>query len=159
MTVRSAPAGGAYYLEIIAWGEGNNRIFNNVFFGEGKRGGISLNSIDNRVYNNTFVGSTYAVGFHKGKPGNRVVNNVVQDAARSFLAWPANALPQTLDYNLYYNAAARRGGNTTARPTRRSPTTRKPPARSIRSLSIRSWPVPPTPACGPAARPSTPAAP
>jgi len=106
MTVRSAPAGGAYYLEIIAWGEGDNRIFNNVFLGEGKRGGVSLNSIDNRVYNNTFVGSMYAVSFYKGKPGNRVVNNVVQDAVRSLVVWPADAGPQTLDYNLYFNASA-----------------------------------------------------
>lgn len=106
MTVRGGPPGGSYYVDIIAWGQGNNRIYNNVFYGEGKRGGISLNSIGNRVYNNTFVGSAYAVAFYRGKPGNHVVNNIVQDAARSFLIWPAESLPQTLDHNLYHNAAA-----------------------------------------------------
>jgi hypothetical protein len=106
MTVRSAPAGGAYYLDIIAWGEGNNRIFNNVFYGEGKRGGVSLNSVNNLVAHNTFVGSTYGVGFHAGKAGNQVINNIFQDAARSFLIWPSDAMPQTLDYNLYFNATA-----------------------------------------------------
>lgn len=98
MTVRS---GSAYYLDIIAWGQGGNRIVNNVFYGEGKRGGISLNSPDNQVYHNTFVGSTYGAAFYEGKPGNRVVNNIVQDA-RTFVVWPANSLPQTLDYNLYH---------------------------------------------------------
>ncbi len=94
-------SGGGYYLDLIAWGQGGNRIFNNVFHGEGKRGGISLNSRDNKVYHNTFVGSTYGVGFHDGKPGNHVLNNIVQDA-RTFVVWPKNALPQTLDYNLYH---------------------------------------------------------
>jgi hypothetical protein len=92
-----------YYVDIIAWGEGSNLICNNVFYGEGKRGGISLNSPDNRISNNTFVGSTYAASFHSGKPGNQVMNNIVQDAARSFAIWPASSLPQTLDHNLYYS--------------------------------------------------------
>ena len=106
MTVRSVPSGGSYYVDIIAWGQGGNRIFNNVFFGEGKRGGISLNSTGNLVCHNTFVGSAYAVAFYQGKAGSRVLNNIVQDAAKSFLVWPAKALPQTLDSNLYYNATA-----------------------------------------------------
>ncbi|MBM4016806.1 MAG: DUF1565 domain-containing protein [Planctomycetes bacterium] len=105
MTQRSSPSGGAYYVDIIAWGEGGNRIFNNVFYGEGKRAGISLNSVNNLVTHNTFIGSRSAVSFHNGKAGNRVLNNIVQDAPRSFLIWPANAMPQTLDYNLYYNAS------------------------------------------------------
>jgi hypothetical protein len=116
MTMRPAPDGRSpYYVEIIAWGEGSNRIHNNVFYGEGKRGGISLNSVNNRVAHNTFVGSAHAIQFHAGKPGNQVINNIVQAGARSvgpvpganaFLLWPANALPQTLDHNLYYNATA-----------------------------------------------------
>jgi hypothetical protein len=65
-----------------------------------------LNSIDNLVCHNTFVGSAYAVAFHQGKAGNRVLNNIVQDGAKSFLVWPAKALPQTLDSNLYYNSSA-----------------------------------------------------
>lgn len=35
-----------------------------------------------------------------------MLNNIVQDAVKSFLIWPAKALPQTLDSNLYYNATA-----------------------------------------------------
>lgn len=96
MAVRSVPSGGSYDVDIIALGLGGNRIFNNIFFGEGKRGGISLNSIGNLICHNTFAGSAYAVAFHQGKAGNRVLNNVVPDAAKSFLIWPAKALPQTL---------------------------------------------------------------
>lgn len=103
MTVR--PGQSQYYLDIIAWGEGGNRIFNNVFHGEGKRGGISLNSIDNKVFHNTFVGSTYAVSFHAGRPGNQVFNNIVVEASRGFVIWPAKALPQSLDYNLYFSTS------------------------------------------------------
>ena len=94
-----------YYVDIIAWGQGSNRICNNVFYGDGKRGGISLNSTGNHVYHNTFLGCAYAIEFHAGKTGNRVINNIFQDAARSFLVWPTKALAQTLDYNLYSNAS------------------------------------------------------
>ena len=106
MTLRPTPGRSPYYVEIIAWGEGNNRIYNNVFYGEGKRGGISLNSFNNRVHHNTFVGSAYGIEFHTGKTGNQVTNNIFQDTTTSFLRWPAKALPQTLDYNVYYNVAA-----------------------------------------------------
>lgn len=106
MTERSAKD--RYYLDIIAWGEGGNLIYNNVFFGEGKRGGISLNSIDNKVFNNTFVASTYGVGFHANKPGNVVMNNIVSQASRTFVVWPKQSLPQTLDYNLYFNTTGGR---------------------------------------------------
>lgn len=103
MTVRqSGPPKDRYYLDIIAWGQGGNRIFNNVFYGEGKRGGISLNSVDNRVYHNTFIDSTWAIGFHAGKGGNRVMNNLMVNSGGSFLVWPVRAMPQTLDYNLYW---------------------------------------------------------
>jgi parallel beta-helix repeat protein len=104
MTVRSGKD--EYYLDIIAWGQGGNRIYNNVFYGEGKRGGISLNSDNNQVYHNTFVGCTYGIEFHAGKTGNRVMNNIIQDADRSFLIWPAKSLPQTLDHNLYHSTSA-----------------------------------------------------
>ncbi len=104
MTMRSSAGRNPYYVEIIAWGQGNNLIYNNIFYGQGKRGGISLNSINNRVYHNTFVGSAYGVEFHSSKTGNRVINNIVQDAATSFLIWPAKALPQALDYNIYHSA-------------------------------------------------------
>lgn len=104
MTTRK-PSSGGYYTEIIAWGQGNHRIYNNVFYGEGKRSGISLNSTGNTVANNTFVAGSTAVMFHKGKPGNTVTNNVFLDAARTFIAWPAGTGAQTLDYNLYFSAA------------------------------------------------------
>ena len=107
MTVRPGPvARSPYYVEIIAWGQGGNRIYNNVFNGEGKRGGVSLNSVNNQVCHNTFVGSAYGIEFYAGKSGNRVVNNILVDCARSFLVWPANSLPQTVDHNLYYNASS-----------------------------------------------------
>ena len=79
MTVR--PGGLArspYYVDIIAWGEGHNRIFGNVFEGEGNRSGISLNSVSNRVWSNTFVGSVKPFEFYPTKPGNMVTNNVVR---------------------------------------------------------------------------------
>jgi len=106
MTMRPGSSGrNPYYVDIIAWGQGSNRIYNNVFYGEGKRGGISLNSTGNHVYHNTFLGSANGIEFHAGKTGNQVINNIFQDAARSFLVWPTKALPQTLDCNLYYNAS------------------------------------------------------
>ena len=95
-----------YYTDIIASGEGNNRIYNNVFYGEGKRSGIGLSSGNNRIYNNTFVGCAVAIGFKAGATGNQVVSNIFLDAARSFVGWPANALPQTLDHNIYFSASA-----------------------------------------------------
>lgn len=104
MTVRSGRE--TYYLDIIAWGQGRHRIFNNVFFGDNKRGGVSLNSVDNQVYHNTFVGSTFGIGFHDGKPGNVITNNIILDATRTFVIWPAKAGAQTLDHNLYFNTAA-----------------------------------------------------
>jgi hypothetical protein len=106
MTLRPGARGSPYYVEIIAWGEGNHRICKNTFHGEGKRGGISLNSFNNRVCENRFEGSAYAIQFHAGRTGNQVTNNVFQDASTSFLVWPAKALPQTLDHNLYFNATA-----------------------------------------------------
>jgi Right handed beta helix region/Protein of unknown function (DUF1565) len=99
-------SGNRYYTDIIAWEEGSNRIYNNVFYGEGKRGGISLNSPNNQVYNNTFVGSLSPLQFDAGKPGNRVFNNIFTTTGSSrFLTWPANAGSQTLDYNIYFNTS------------------------------------------------------
>jgi hypothetical protein len=103
LTVRTGKE--TYYVDIIAWGQGNNRIFNNVFYGEGKRSGISLNSVGNRVCHNTFVDCASAIQFHRDKPHNQVLNNIFQGTSRSFLVWPADALPQALDYNLYYQAS------------------------------------------------------
>jgi hypothetical protein len=97
-------SGDRYYWDVIAWKEGSHRIWNNVFYGEGKRRGISLNSPNNQVYNNTFVGSRSPLQFYAGKPGNRVFNNILTTTGSSqFLTWPANAGSQTLDYNVYFN--------------------------------------------------------
>lgn len=104
MTLRSGEV--KYYTDIIAWGQGGNRIFGNTFLGEAKRSGISLNSVSNRVWNNSFESPATAIQFHDGKPGNQVVSNLVKNPSRSFVVWPARALPQTLDHNSYQSAAA-----------------------------------------------------
>jgi len=99
-------SGNRYYTDVIAWEEGSNRLYNNVFYGEGKRGGISLNSPNNQVYNNTLVGSLLPLQFYAGKPGNRVFNNIITTTGSSrFLTWPADAGAQTLDYNIYFNTS------------------------------------------------------
>jgi Right handed beta helix region/Protein of unknown function (DUF1565) len=99
-------SGNRYYTDVIAWEEGNNSIYNNVFYGEGKRRAISLNSPNNRVYNNTFVGSVNPIEFYAGKAGNRVFNNIFTTTGSSrFLTWPANAGSQTLDHNIYFNTS------------------------------------------------------
>ena len=54
------------------------RIFGNLFEGDGKRSGISLNSVSNRVWSNTFVGSVKPFEYYPDKPGNMVTNNVVR---------------------------------------------------------------------------------
>lgn len=105
MTRRSRPSSGNYYyVDIIAWGDGNNDIHDNLFYDEGKRSAISLNSPGNQVERNTFAGSTYGVQFFTGKPGNQVRYNTFQDATRSFVIWPRGAQPQILDDNRYTSA-------------------------------------------------------
>jgi hypothetical protein len=100
------PSGNRYYTDIVAWEEGSNRIYNNVFYGEGKRGSISLNSPNNQVYNNTFVESASPIQLYAGKAGNRIFNNIFTTTGASrFLTWPANTGSQTLDYNLYFNTS------------------------------------------------------
>jgi len=77
------------------------RPSSSILAGEGKRGGISLNSPNNQVYNNTFVGSLSPLQFYAG---NRVFNNIITTTGSSrFLTWPADAGAQTLDYNIYFN--------------------------------------------------------
>jgi hypothetical protein len=99
-------SGNRYYTDVIAWEEGSNRIYNNVFYGEGKRRGISLNSPNNQVYNNTFVGSVDPIQFHAGKAGNQIFNNIFKNTDSSgFLMWPADAGSQSLDYNIYFNTS------------------------------------------------------
>ncbi|MBN1672293.1 MAG: DUF1565 domain-containing protein [Kiritimatiellae bacterium] len=101
--------GNRCYTDMIIWEEGGNRIYNNVFYGEGKRTSIDLNSPNNLVYNNTFVDGAPAIRFRSEwgiQPHNRVFNNLFHNSAGSFMAWPANALPQRLDHNLYHAAGA-----------------------------------------------------
>jgi hypothetical protein len=70
-------AKGRYYGEIVAWGDGGHKIYNNVFLGEGVRYGIDANSSDNEIYHNTFVRCPLAIYIHEGESGTRVQNNVV----------------------------------------------------------------------------------
>jgi hypothetical protein len=70
-------ANGAYYGEIVAWGDGGHKIYNNVFLGGGVRYGIDANSSENEIYFNTFVRCPLAVYVHEGETGNRVQNNVL----------------------------------------------------------------------------------
>jgi len=70
-------AGGGYYGEIVAWGDGGHKIYNNVFLGGGVRYGISANSNENEIYHNTFLGCPRAIYLHEGKKGNRVQNNIL----------------------------------------------------------------------------------
>jgi hypothetical protein len=99
-------SGNRYYTDIVAWEEGSNSIYNNVFYGEGKRRGISLNSPNNLIYHNTFVGSVSALDFFANKAGNRVFNNIfTKTGSTPFLTWPGNAGSQTLDYNIYFNTS------------------------------------------------------
>jgi hypothetical protein len=72
-------ANGRYYGEIVAWGDGGHKIYNNVFLGGGVRYGIDANSSDNEIYHNTFVACPLAISIHEGKTGTRVQNNVLID--------------------------------------------------------------------------------
>jgi hypothetical protein len=102
MTVRGG--GMPYYTDMIIWEAGGNTVINNVLLGEGKRGGISLNSPNNQVSHNTFVRAAPAVDFYAGKTGNHVLNNLIlADGPTAFISWPAKALPQTLTANLYFH--------------------------------------------------------
>lgn len=70
-------ADGRYYGEVVAWGDGRHKIYNNVFLGGGVRYGISANSNGNEIYHNTFVACPRAVYLHPAKEGNRVQNNLL----------------------------------------------------------------------------------
>jgi len=70
-------ANGGYYGEIVAWGDGGHKIYNNVLLGGGVRYGISANSNKNEIYHNTFVGCPRAIYLHEGKNGNRVQGNII----------------------------------------------------------------------------------
>ncbi|MBN1675037.1 MAG: right-handed parallel beta-helix repeat-containing protein [Kiritimatiellae bacterium] len=93
-----------YMADLSLWGRSQKtRVYNNVFHGEGKRPAIILSRSGNRVWNNTFVGCPTALTFDAQSRENWVQNNIFVNCARSFLAWPAGATPQTLDHNLYFS--------------------------------------------------------
>jgi len=94
--------GGGYYVDIVvSSGEGGNKIYNNLFYGEGKRTGIRLSTPNNQVYHNTFVDSVSALQVRPGNRGNKIFNNIFKATSGPFIAWPRFALPQSVDYNLY----------------------------------------------------------
>jgi hypothetical protein len=73
-------ATGGYYGEIVAWGDGGHKIYNNVFLGDGVRYGVDANSSANEIYHNTFVRCPTAVYLHKGRKDNRVQNNLLVES-------------------------------------------------------------------------------
>jgi hypothetical protein len=106
---RKMTLGGGYYVDIVvSSGEGGNKIYNNLFYGEGKRRGIALSMPNNRAYHNTFVGSVSALQLSRGSRGNKIFNNIFRDSSGPFITWPASALPQSVDYNLYHDSASPR---------------------------------------------------
>lgn len=93
-----------YLADLILWARNENWVYNNVFYGEGKRPGISLTRSENRIFNNTFVGCPAAIGFGPKGKDNYVQNNIFVDCERAFMEWPAEAMPQkTLDHNIYFS--------------------------------------------------------
>ncbi|MBN1674131.1 MAG: fibronectin type III domain-containing protein [Kiritimatiellae bacterium] len=103
---RPMTATGGYYVDVVAWGTGRHKIYNNLFFGEGKRDGISVNSSENEIHHNTFAGSPECIQLYANKLGNRIYNNLCVDAGSRFIVAPSGSGTQTIDYNLYYNFTA-----------------------------------------------------
>jgi hypothetical protein len=97
MTTRSKDK---YYLDVLLWARNDNRVFNNVFYGDGKRSGISMSG-GNFIVNNTFVGCPTSLSFHH-EQGNQIANNIFLDCGTTFLDWPAELKSQTLEHNLYF---------------------------------------------------------
>jgi hypothetical protein len=94
-----------YYMDIILWARNDSLVFNNVFYGEGKRSGISMSG-GNSILNNTFVGCPTALTFNH-EQGNRIANNIFLDCGRGFLGWPADLKEQTLERNIYFAASGK----------------------------------------------------
>jgi Right handed beta helix region len=106
---RKMTPGGGYYVDIVvSSGEGGNKIYNNLFYGEGKRTGILVSTPNNQVYHNTFVGSVSALQLRGGTRGNKIFNNIFKDSSGPFIAWPTSSLPQSVDYNLYHDRTSPR---------------------------------------------------
>jgi len=69
--------GGRYYTDLILWACDGNKVFNNSFYGEGKRSGISIHSSNNRIYDNKFIQCPTPVSSSKGT-GNEIRDNAIQ---------------------------------------------------------------------------------
>jgi len=95
-----------YMSDLVLWTRNENWVYNNLFYGEGKRPGISMTKSENRIFHNTFVGCPTAIGFGKASKHNWVQNNIFLDCGRAFIDWPADAMPQKrLDYNIYFSTS------------------------------------------------------
>lgn len=93
-----------YMFDLILWVRNENWVYNNVFYGEGKRSAISMTKSENRIFNNTFIGCPVAIGFGTKSKDNWIQNNIFVDSGRGFMVWPTEAMPQkTLDYNIYFS--------------------------------------------------------
>ncbi|MBM4027774.1 MAG: DUF1565 domain-containing protein [Planctomycetes bacterium] len=94
-----------YETTVILWARDENWVYNNVFYGEGKKRAISMTQSANLVFHNTLVGCAVAVGLGPQSKENDVRNNIFVDCER-FIDWPAEAMPQkTLDYNIYWSTS------------------------------------------------------
>ena len=92
--------------DLLLWAWNENWVYNNVFYGEGKRPAISIARSENRIFNNTFVGCPSAIGFGSKSKDNDVRNNIFVDCGRAFIDWPVETAPQkTLDYNIYFSTS------------------------------------------------------
>ncbi|MBM4016804.1 MAG: DUF1565 domain-containing protein [Planctomycetes bacterium] len=94
-----------YESNLILWARDENWVYNNVFYGEGKKRAISMPQSANLVFHNTLVGCPVAVGFGPQSKDNDVRNNIFVDCEQS-IDWPAEAMPQkALDYNIYWSTS------------------------------------------------------
>ncbi|MBN1673951.1 MAG: right-handed parallel beta-helix repeat-containing protein [Kiritimatiellae bacterium] len=93
-----------YAPDVVLWARNNNWVYNNVFYGEGRRPAMVLKEANNRIFNNTFVGCPPAITFAPKSTANWIQNNILVDSG-SFFEWPVNAMPQRLDHNLYFSTA------------------------------------------------------
>ncbi|MBM4032556.1 MAG: DUF1565 domain-containing protein [Planctomycetes bacterium] len=93
-----------YESTVILWARDENWVYNNVFYGDGKKPAISTTQSANLIFHNTLVGCPVAVGFGPQSKDNDVRNNIFVDSERAFINWPAEAMPQkALDYNIYWS--------------------------------------------------------
>ncbi|MBN1673949.1 MAG: right-handed parallel beta-helix repeat-containing protein [Kiritimatiellae bacterium] len=90
-----------YYVEFILWSRDHNWVYNNVFYGEGKRAALSVKTSGNRILNNTFVGCRSGIELAGKSGGNLIRNNIFVDGG-AFVDSRAGLPPSTLDHNVYH---------------------------------------------------------